>query len=178
MPGRVRMGEGRCPLIERSDRGSDEAFVPWKTSCGRILGGLPLGMAVSISLMLAVEDAAGSAAWYGTALGASELWSLGSVRALEIGGAPFFLHEPYGADFVSPVLHGQTTVRVEVFVDEPDLLIESAIAAGATPSIDGIVDRPAPWGTHRQGGFTDPFGHVWLVGDRSPLQRLDSDGTS
>jgi hypothetical protein len=23
---------------------------------------------------------------------------------------------------------------------------------------------------HRQGGFRDPFGHVWLVGDFSPLQ--------
>jgi hypothetical protein len=22
---------------------------------------------------------------------------------------------------------------------------------------------------HRQGGFLDPFGHLWLVGDRSPL---------
>jgi len=27
-----------------------------------------------------------------------------------------------------------------------------------------------PWGTHRQGGFTDPFGHKWSVGDRSPLR--------
>jgi hypothetical protein len=27
----------------------------------------------------------------------------------------------------------------------------------------------APWGTHRQGGFIDPFGHNWLVGDKSPL---------
>jgi PhnB protein len=26
-----------------------------------------------------------------------------------------------------------------------------------------------PWGTHRQGGFRDPFGHNWSVGDRSPL---------
>jgi uncharacterized glyoxalase superfamily protein PhnB len=26
-----------------------------------------------------------------------------------------------------------------------------------------------PWGVHRQGGFTDPFGHRWLVGDKSPL---------
>jgi hypothetical protein len=26
-----------------------------------------------------------------------------------------------------------------------------------------------PWGVHRQGGFIDPFGHLWLVGDRSPL---------
>jgi PhnB protein len=26
-----------------------------------------------------------------------------------------------------------------------------------------------PWGAHRQGGFLDPFGHLWLVGDMSPL---------
>jgi hypothetical protein len=26
------------------------------------------------------------------------------------------------------------------------------------------------WGPHRQGGFVDPFGHIWLVGDRSPLE--------
>jgi uncharacterized glyoxalase superfamily protein PhnB len=27
-----------------------------------------------------------------------------------------------------------------------------------------------PWGTHRQGGFSDPFGHNWSVGDKSPLR--------
>jgi PhnB protein len=26
-----------------------------------------------------------------------------------------------------------------------------------------------PWGVHRPGGFLDPFGHLWLVGDRSSL---------
>jgi PhnB protein len=30
-----------------------------------------------------------------------------------------------------------------------------------------------PWGVHRQGGFLDPFGHRWLVGDTSPLRRHD-----
>jgi PhnB protein len=40
-------------------------------------------------------------------------------------------------------------------------------AAGA--SIDEIREHEMPWGTHRQGGFLDPFGHLWLVGDRSPL---------
>ena len=25
---------------------------------------------------------------------------------------------------------------------------------------------------HRQGGFSDPFGHLWPVGDKSPLTRL------
>ncbi len=36
-------------------------------------------------------------------------------------------------------------------------------------SVDVIRDHERPWGTHRQGGFIDPFGHLWLVGDRSPL---------
>ena len=31
----------------------------------------------------------------------------------------------------------------------------------------GPATHQAPWGTHRQGGFVDPFGHIWLVGDRS-----------
>ena len=125
----------------------------------------------SISLMLAVEDAPAAAEWYISALGASEMWSLGSVRGLEIGGAPFFLHEPTDTGFTSPAALGQTTVRVEVFVDDPDLFIEKAIAVGAIVSVDGVQDHHVPWGIHRQGGFTDPFGHVWLVGDRSPLQR-------
>jgi len=126
---------------------------------------------LSISLMLAVEDAPTAAQWYISALGASELWSLGSVRGLDIGGAPFFLHEPTDKGFTSPAIIGQTTVRVEVFVDEPDVFIEKAITAGAILSADGVQNHDVPWGVHRQGGFTDPFGHVWLVGDRSPLQR-------
>ena len=40
-------------------------------------------------------------------------------------------------------------------------------------SIDKIRDHQAPWGVHRQGGFIDPFGHLWLVGDRSPLRKYD-----
>jgi PhnB protein len=43
------------------------------------------------------------------------------------------------------------------------------VAAGADGSVDEIRDHDAPWGVHRQGGFLDPFGHLWLVGDRSPL---------
>ena len=47
-----------------------------------------------ISLMLAVPDAATAVAWYKRALGAVELWSLGSVAGLEIAGAPFFVGQP------------------------------------------------------------------------------------
>ena len=121
--------------------------------------------------MLAVEDASTAAEWYMSALGATELWSLGSVRGLDIAGAPFFLHESTDQGFASPAVIGHTTVRIEVFVDDPDVFIEKAIVGGAVVSAGGVQDHHVPWGIHRQGGFTDPFGHVWLVGDRSPLQR-------
>jgi PhnB protein len=123
-----------------------------------------------ISLMLAVEDAGKAAEWYMRALGAVELWNLGSVIGLQIDGAPFFIHEPTNTYFVSPATSGSTTVRVEVFVDDPDAFIRHAVESGAEGSIDPIQDHQAPWGVHRQGGFRDPFGHVWLVGDKSPLE--------
>jgi PhnB protein len=125
---------------------------------------------VRISAMLAVQDAKAASDWYQHALGAAELWSLGSVVGLEIAGAPFFLHEPTGADFDSPDLVGKTTVRIEMFSDDPDAVIARAVAAGADGSADGIRDHQVPWGVHRQGGFRDPFGHIWLVGDNSPLE--------
>lgn len=124
-----------------------------------------------ISLMLAVSSAPDAADWYKRALGATELWSLGSVVGLEIQGAPFFLHEPTRHGFGSPAELGATTVRVEVFSDDPDGFIRRAVEAGADGSAHETKDHAVPWGVHRQGGFTDPFGHIWLVGDRSPLTR-------
>jgi uncharacterized glyoxalase superfamily protein PhnB len=125
-----------------------------------------------ISLMLAVPDAQAAAAWYVQALGASELWNLGSVIALEFDGAPFFLAEPEGNEWSHPLDVGTTTVRVEVFVDDPDNLVARAVAAGADASRDPVRDHETLWGTHRQGSFFDPFGHLWLVGDKSPLRRF------
>ena len=124
-----------------------------------------------ISVMLAVPDTPTAVDWYKKALGASVLWSLGSVAGLEIDGAPFFLHQPVKGRFNSPKEIGTTTARVEVFVDEPDEVIARAVGAGATGG-DDIKNHIVPWGTHRQGGFTDPFGHIWLVGDKSPLNHF------
>ncbi|HET6738800.1 MAG TPA: hypothetical protein VFH76_07700, partial [Kribbella sp.] len=72
-----------------------------------------------ISVMLAVPDAPAAAAWYTQALGAVELWNLGSVIGLSIGGAPVFLGEPGNNIWKTPVATGAPTVRVEVFVDDP-----------------------------------------------------------
>lgn len=122
-----------------------------------------------ISVMLAVPDASAAAQWYAQALGATELWNLGGVVGLAVAGAPFFLGEPANNGWDAPASLGSRTVRVEVFVDDPDSFIEQAVAAGADGRVDEVRNHEMPWGVHRQGGFLDPFGHLWLVGDRSPL---------
>lgn len=122
-----------------------------------------------LSLMLAVSDATAAARWYERALGATTLWDLGGVVGLTVDGAPFFLGEPENNGWATPTEAGTRTVRVEVFVDDPDAFIARAVAAGADGSVDQIRDHETPWGVHRQGGFLDPFGHRWVVGDRSPL---------
>lgn len=124
-----------------------------------------------ISVMLAVADAPKAFAWYLRALGATELWNLGSVIGMEILGAPIFLGEPERNGWETPTKLGAPSVRVEVFCDDPDGLIARALEAGATGSLADLRNHQMPWGVHRQGGFIDPFGHLWLVGDRSPLSR-------
>jgi PhnB protein len=137
-------------------------------AAGDMLDSLPV-----ISVMLIVADADAAVAWYKSALGATELWNLGGVAGLEIGGAPLFLHEvnPKNPGETSPGEAGVTSARVELFVDDPDSFVERALAAGATAGAS-VEDHHRPWGTHRQGGFKDPFGHNWSVGDKSPLRRF------
>ena len=124
---------------------------------------------MQISVMLAVENAAHATAWYKEALGAKELWNLGSVVGLTIADAPIFIAEPANNGWESPTKLGITSARVQVFCDEPDAFIEKAIIAGAHGEFDKIRNHHMPWGVHRQGSFIDPFGHLWLVGDKSPL---------
>lgn len=122
-----------------------------------------------LSVMLAVSNTPTAVDWYKRALGATVLWSLGSVAGLEIAGAAFFLGEPAKNGWESPEKLGITSARIEVFCDDPDAFIRRAVEAGAKGDHDKIRDHEAPWGIHRQGGFIDPFGHIWLVGDKSPL---------
>ena len=127
-----------------------------------------------LSVMLAVSDTPAAVEWYQRALGAKLLWSLGSVAGLEIEGASFFLGEPAGNGWESPLKLGLTSTRIEVFCDDPDDFIARAVEAGANGEFDPVRDHQAPWRTHRQGGFVDPFGHIWLVGYHSPLHRFPS----
>lgn len=128
---------------------------------------------VSLSVMLIVSRADEAVQWYAAGLGAEVLWDLGGVAGLHISGAPFFIHEAVSGRTrePSPSEVGMTTTRIEVFTDDASELIDRAAAAGAT-DVEPLTDHETPWGTHRQGGFTDPFGHRWSVGDRTPLGNL------
>jgi PhnB protein len=96
--------------------------------------------------------------------------NVGSVIGPEVQGAPLFLAEPASNGWNTPLAAGTPIVRVEVFVDDPHAFVVTAVPAGAGGR-DPVGDHRVPWGVHRQGGFFDPFGHLWLVGDRSPLRR-------
>jgi uncharacterized glyoxalase superfamily protein PhnB len=125
-----------------------------------------------ISLMLGVADADAAVRWYREALGATVLWDIGGVAGLAIEGAEFFVGEA-GNTWHTPEALGGTTTRVEVFTDDPDAFVARALAAGADGE-DPVRDHQTLWGRHRQGGFSDPFGHRWLVGDMSPLSGSSS----
>lgn len=85
-----------------------------------------------ISPMLAVSDGNAAIAFYRAAFGATILWHLDGghvVAGLSIDGAKFFLaHEspPHGTR--GPDAVGFTTVRIELFVDDPVSVHRQALA--------------------------------------------------
>lgn len=128
-------------------------------------------MPVSISPMLAVRNAPAALDFYAAAFGAVERWRIDAggtiVAGMEIDGAPIFLAEESPPTTRSP-LDGGTSVRIELFVDDPAVVWERAVAAGATAGSpiterhhDTVVGDPVHM---LQGGVTDPFGHIWLIG--------------
>jgi PhnB protein len=130
-------------------------------------------MATQISPMLAVNDGNTAIKFYKAAFGATVLWRLGDghvVAGLEIDGAPFFLaHEspPHGTR--APAAAGFTTVRIELFVEDPVAVHARAVAAGAadhSPVREHAHETVGPRPIRRmlQGAVVDPFGHLWLIG--------------
>ena len=130
-------------------------------------------MGTQISPMLAVSDGNAAIEFYKAAFGATVLWRLGDddiVAGLEIDGAQFFLAtEAPGFGTRGPKSAGFTTIRIELFVDDPVAVQQRALAAGAT-SRDPVREHthtttgPRPINRMLQGSVVDPFGHKWLIG--------------
>jgi uncharacterized glyoxalase superfamily protein PhnB len=98
-----------------------------------------------IAPMLAVTEGKAAVAFYENAFGAKLLWKLGEeevVAGLSIGGAKFFLaHEAPEYRTRGPSSAGFTTVRVELFVDDPVAVQQKALAAGAVEHSPVTEDR-------------------------------------
>lgn len=131
-------------------------------------------MPTRIGPMLAVMDGSAAIDFYRTAFGAELLWKLGEgvdvVAGLMIDGAEFFLaHEAPEYGTRGPLAAGFTTVRIELFVDDPVAVQRKALAAGAkehspVEEHEHSTSGPRPIGRMLQGAVTDPFGHMWLIG--------------
>ncbi len=104
--------------------------------------------------------------FYKQAFGAKELrrWSNddGSIHVAEmsIGGALFHFHEesPTGKTF-PPGTHNGVTAILGLMVDDVDVYMSRAIAAGA---LEASAAQDYDYG-YRQGEVVDPLGHRWLI---------------
>lgn len=83
------------------------------------------------------------------------------VAELSVQGAIFHLHEEMpGPDKQrAPQTAGATTVELGLFLNDPDALMDSALAAGAR-LVSPMKDYEYGY---RQGSFVDPFGHHWTL---------------
>jgi PhnB protein len=131
-------------------------------------------MNVEIFPMLAVSHGDDAIEFYKNAFDAKVLWRLGEgadiVAGLSIGGGKFFLaHEAPTCGTRGPSSAGFTTVRIELFVDDPVSVQGRALAAGAIERSPVSEDQfqmagPSPIKRMLQGAVIDPFGHMWLIG--------------
>lgn len=83
------------------------------------------------------------------------------VSQLSVGDATFWVSDesPSHGNFSPESLKGGTA-RMLLVVQDPEAVIERAVAAGAT-QVHPIVDEHG-W---RMGRIEDPFGHHWEIGE-------------
>ena len=115
--------------------------------------------------MLSVRHGARAIEFYKAAFGADELFRIDSeagevVAQLSVAGAEFWLADESPDHFnFSPDSLGGGTVRMVMTVENPDLIFDRAIAAGA--KMVWPVSEQYGW---RVGRIVDPFGHHWEIG--------------
>jgi PhnB protein len=116
---------------------------------------------------LSVRRGRAAVAFYIEAFGAVEVYRVGGtdgheavVSQLRVGEGMFWVADesPAHANF-SPESLGGGTVRMLLVVENPDAVIERAVALGAT-----LVRAAADEHGWRLGRIADPFGHHWEIG--------------
>ncbi len=112
---------------------------------------------------LSVRRGPEAVAFYTAAFGAVEQFRFGEdeiVAQLRVGGACFWVEDespPHGN--FSPETVGGATTRMLLIVEDPEVVLERAVALGAR-EISPVADEHG-W---RLGRIDDPFGHRWEIG--------------
>ena len=120
----------------------------------------------TLSLHLAVDDAAKAIDYYKQAFGAKERMRMDAPGGkighaeLEIGDSVLMLSDPFPQSTVRPPDEvGGTSASVFMYVEDVDAVVKQAVDAGATVTME-VADQF--WGD-RFGSITDPFGHSWSI---------------
>jgi PhnB protein len=120
----------------------------------------------TVSPYLAVDDAAEAIEYYKRAFGAKETLRMeapgGKIghAELEIGDSHVMLSDPFPqASTKPPKKLGGTSASVFMYVEDVDAVVQQAVDAGATVTME-VADQF--WGD-RFGSITDPFGHSWSI---------------
>jgi PhnB protein len=133
----------------------------------------------SIVAELSVRRGRAAVEFYKAAFGAVEVYRVGGtdehedvVAQLSVGDASFWVSDespPHGN--FSPESLGGGTVRILLVVEDPESVVERAVAAGAS-EIYPVAEEHG-W---RLGRIEDPFGHHWEIG--KPLGRWPPAGSA
>lgn len=125
---------------------------------------------------IAVAGGADAIDFYVAAFGAVEVSRMvdpnGMLMHAEvaIGGQRLMLADEnpdYGNP--GPTTLGNTTVRLNLHVDDVDALAEQAVAAGATL----VIPVDDQFYGHRSGRLRDPFGHEWIISSTNEELSVD-----
>ena len=115
---------------------------------------------------LVVDDATEAIAYYTKAFGAKERGRMeapgGKIghAELQIGDSIVMLSDPFpGGSTRPPKELGGASSSVFLYVEDVDAVVERAVEAGATVTME-VADQF--WGD-RFGTITDPFGQIWSI---------------
>ena len=116
---------------------------------------------------LYAADGRAAVRFYLEAFGASVLHQVGGtdddpaiVAQLEVGGGAFWVtSEAAAMGRLSPLTAGSSSCRLLLVVDDPQAVLDTAIAAGA--SLKAQLEAGHGW---EMGRITDPAGFEWEIG--------------
>jgi PhnB protein len=119
----------------------------------------------SIQPELWIESPREALAFYEAAFGATVLHRVGEgddlVVQLGVGEAAFWVAPPSATmKRLSPRSIDGATSRMLLVIEDPETIVQRAVAAGAVES--SPVSEEHGW---RLGRIIDPFGHEWEIGE-------------